>query len=99
MKHKCIERKFNKRIEGVLQFVSDFEDFLIIPVGASAFIMGKFGNLAGYFEGSEKINEKEQRIFIQYVGYKRPYARSYIVPLKGEINLSELKTEKEYSVV
>ncbi|NCN51444.1 hypothetical protein GW931_00325 [archaeon] len=110
MLEKNIERKFEKRFEGVLQFVSDYEDFTNLSVGACASISPKEEDksFGCYFEGSEIIDENTQRVFIQYVPSKGRYfphqkqMKNFVVeyhfPISGEISIEDFKAEKKYKV-
>jgi hypothetical protein len=101
---KSIEKKFEKRFNGILQFVSDYKDFQIIPLGASAFILPENGEEFGaYFEGMELDEELNcQRVFLQYqqkiekgpIKEKKWVVTEYLLPLEGKIYLNDFKKNK-----
>ena len=102
---KTIDKKFQKRFNGVLQFVSNYEDFRNIPIGASALIMPKehSSDFGAYFEGSELDQELNcQRVFLQYQERKEdgPITKEkwkvveYLFPLEGKISLRDFKINK-----
>ena len=93
-----LERKFKKRFEGVLQFVSDYEDFGKVPIGASMSILGNNGDIAGYLEDVEKIDKNKQKVFIQYKKNGKYFVKEHGIPLTGKINLNRLKAGKRYKI-
>lgn len=107
---KTIEKKFYPRINGILQFVADYEDFEKVNIGDCLGILaqGKGNEFSAYFEGRE-ANKRRQIIFLQQQSFVNdgPIINKniskvveYELPLTGNIKLDDFYKGKikEYPV-
>lgn len=105
-----IEKKFHPKISGILQFVSDYEDFSKVDVGdcLGIFVHGRGNEFSAYFEGREE-KKRNQIILLQQeekindgprINEKRLKVVEYQLPLKGKIYLEHFERGKikEYPV-